>query len=596
MRELVLTGIKEFWPQDEKNAVFFGPWCFANNHKYKFWDQKEFILAQSPWQTKHDVLEATLYIDSLMDRIIFPLANHMNIFHNVNYSVRFWKIYIYPWLMHWLGHCYDRYLRLNCLQQGTNEKLTVKITNNNMKPAKEDLDYMGKMVNDHYYNLSLMSDIIEVCRFDFLIPEPFDVPYENTESEDAFLSIKGSCLKTRISKKIKRYLKSIKLVFRNYLNSSIYLGDIYGISIIDRFILQFSYDRFFLLKSRDSGKLISLKGKREDLIKQPFDFSAQNEFEKFVQKMIFLYMPDSFLTIYLRKGKSKLKANIWIGNDVLSSEKHAFRVAEICDHGGRWISVQHGAGYGQFFAFSLGKIEYELSGGFITWGWNYKHIYTSNYFPLPSPFLSKLSRQRREKNQLTYVTVIWPIYYWRLHSGMLPEDLIESLEDKKCFFSKLEDQICSKTKYKPYYFDYGVGDLEFISKVLSKNQFITNKKFDYELRSSKLVVIDYLSTTVCETFTRNIPTILFWNTNHFAITTEVSHYFDILRSAGILFDNPESAAEQVNKIWVDVQGWWQQPEVQKAKDEYCCQFARTNKAWRKEWMGFMKELRYKRST
>lgn len=596
MRELVLTGIKEFWPEDEGNAVFLGPWCFANNHKYKFWDQKKFILAQSPLQTKHDVLEASLYIDSLLDRIISLLANHMNIFHNVNYSVRFWKIFICQWLMCWLGHCYDRYLRLNCLQQSTNEKLTVKITNSSMKPAKDYMDYIEKIMNDHYYNLSLMSDIVKVCRFDFLIPEPFDVPYENTESEDAFVSIKGSCLKTRISKIIIRYLKSIKQVFGNYLNSSIYLGNIYGLSIIDKFCLQFSYDKFFLFKRKDSGKLISFKGKREDLIKQPFDFGAQNEFEKFVQKMILLYMPESFLTIYFRKGKSKLKTNIWIGNDVLSSEKHAFRVAEICEYGGRWISVQHGGGYGQFFAFSLGKIEYEISGGFITWGWNYKHIYASNYFPLPSPLLSKLPGRRHEKDQLTYVTVAWPTYSWKLLSGMLPEDLIEFIESKKRFFLKLEGEICSKLKYKPYHVDFGVDDLEFISKVLSKNQYTTNKKFDYQLRSSKLVVIDYLSTTVCETFARNIPTILFWNTNHFAIATEAYHYFDILRSAGILFNNPESAAEQVNKIWEDVQGWWQQPEVQKAKDEYCWQFARTNKEWRKEWREFMKELRYKTST
>ena len=32
MKELILTGIKELWPQDESNSIFLGPWCFAGNH------------------------------------------------------------------------------------------------------------------------------------------------------------------------------------------------------------------------------------------------------------------------------------------------------------------------------------------------------------------------------------------------------------------------------------------------------------------------------------------------------------------------------------------------------------------------------------
>jgi putative transferase (TIGR04331 family) len=86
---------------------------------------------------------------------------------------------------------------------------------------------------------------------------------------------------------------------------------------------------------------------------------------------------------------------------------------------------------------------------------------------------------------------------------------------------------------------------------------------------------------------------LFWNPAHFALTPQAVPYFDKLRSAGILFDNPQDAAKKVNEIWHDVQGWWQQPEVQNAKDEFCHQFARTSKNWRKEWSEFLKQLNRK---
>ncbi len=70
MRELVLTGFSEFWPEGEEDAIFLGPWCFAHNHKYKFWDQKNFSITQSPWKSPKEILDASLYIDSLTDRIL----------------------------------------------------------------------------------------------------------------------------------------------------------------------------------------------------------------------------------------------------------------------------------------------------------------------------------------------------------------------------------------------------------------------------------------------------------------------------------------------------------------------------------------------
>lgn len=116
MRELVLTGYKCFWPENEKDALFLGPWCFAGNHKYKFVDQKKFNLARSPWETPDDILKASLYIDSLIDRIIPPLSKIMNNFNSVKYGEQFWEKYTIVWLTHWLGHCYDRYVRLKFLQ------------------------------------------------------------------------------------------------------------------------------------------------------------------------------------------------------------------------------------------------------------------------------------------------------------------------------------------------------------------------------------------------------------------------------------------------------------------------------------------------
>jgi len=382
----------------------------------------------------------------------------------------------------------------------------------------------------------------------------------------------------------------VRLKIEDCASASVHLGTVYGISILDKLCLQFRCDPYFLFKRRENNKLVAIKGEREDLLKQSIKINAQNEFERIVEKILLRYIPDALLILHIRKRNNKPKTKIWIGNDIYKSEENCFRIAEICEHGGRWISSQHGGGYGQTLSFPHGKIEYETSDGFITWGWNYKHIYSSHYYPLPSPMLNKLPKHRYKKEQIVFVSTMHPSYFYRLHSMLLPEQQLEYLINKKRFFLKLERDILPKVKYRTYFNDYGIGEVEFVSKVLSTDQFLGKCKLTSEFKKSKLVVIDHMATSFLEAFVMNVPTILFWNPEHFAICNEAAPYFDKLHNVGILFDKPEDAAQKVNEIWYDVQSWWQQTEVQNAKNEFCLQFARTNKHWRKEWAEFLEGL------
>lgn len=54
---------------------------------------------------------------------------------------------------------------------------------------------------------------------------------------------------------------------------------------------------------------------------------------------------------------------------------------------------------------------------------------------------------------------------------------------------------------------------------------------------------------------------------------------------------PGSAAAKVNEIFNDPASWWNQSEIQKAKDEFCFQFARTSDKWLDEWKEELNSLR-----
>lgn len=587
MRELVLTGLREYWPQDEENAVYLGPWCFANNHKYRFWEQKNFTLAASPWETPQKILEASRYIDALIERIIPALALRLNSYHNVDYSPRFWKLYLSVWLTHWLGQCYDRYLRLQYFDKRASELFTVNLLPQQAK-RHNFKDYMTKILESHYYNLALFSEIIRLCKFQSFVPKLSDRPAEDAAGSGKQKPGLGD-IKTNIRKLAKDFLRQTRNQILNSLETSLHLGDIYGMSFMDKLYLYLSYapSYFSFFKSKPADKIHHQADRRDEFIKQAFLFEAQNEFEEIIEKMLLPYMPEDFLSLRLHKKPAEKNRTIWIGMDIYTK---ALSVADTCEGGGQWLSCQHGGGYGQSFAFPLGKIEYETSDGFITWGWNYKHVYASNFYPLPSPKLSKLPKHNQRQDQLMLVGAMHPPYYYRLHSYALPEQQCAYIESRKALLTKLLPHIRGKVKYKPYFYAYGIKEIEFLQELLSSKQWLLKRGGPVFYKGTKLVVIDYLSTAMLETLSMNAPTILFWSPAHFPVTSEAQIYFDKLRAAGILFDTPEEASTKINAIWEDVQGWWRQPEVQKAKDEFCWQFARTSKNWRKEWLDFLKGL------
>jgi len=104
-----------------------------------------------------------------------------------------------------------------------------------------------------------------------------------------------------------------------------------------------------------------------------------------------------------------------------------------------------------------------------------------------------------------------------------------------------------------------------------------------QLKESRLFIGTYNATTYLETFAANFPTVMFWNPDHWELNSSAQPYFDELRRVGIFHDTPESAAAKVNEIVRDPASWWNQPEIQRAKDEFCFQFARTSDSWLDEW-------------
>jgi len=92
---------------------------------------------------------------------------------------------------------------------------------------------------------------------------------------------------------------------------------------------------------------------------------------------------------------------------------------------------------------------------------------------------------------------------------------------------------------------------------------------------SRIAICTYNATTYLESLNWNVPTIIFWNPEHWELREEVKPYFEKLKSVGIFHETPESAASHMTNIWDNVAGWWQSDKLQTARSQFCKQFSHT---------------------
>ena len=114
-----------------------------------------------------------------------------------------------------------------------------------------------------------------------------------------------------------------------------------------------------------------------------------------------------------------------------------------------------------------------------------------------------------------------------------------------------------------------------------------------QLNQSRLCVCFYNGTPMLEVFVANFPTIVYFNPNNCELNESAQPYFDELREAEILFDDPVAAASQVNKVYQNPISWWGNAKVQKAKDRFCSRYARSGSdlisIWKKEILRVINE-------
>lgn len=256
-----------------------------------------------------------------------------------------------------------------------------------------------------------------------------------------------------------------------------------------------------------------------------------------------------------------------------------FLVAEWQEEGTMLLCHQHGGGYGVDRMHIYEEFETRVSDLFYSWGWRRADRKVQ-------PLAVGIHRAKRSKHsqQILLLCTAYPQNAFRLHFKPMPGTIETMIHDTVDFVSIFAGQ--GNLLIRPSIKDYEWGFLDRLKQVSPNAKFDTGNSRPTSFKrfaQSRLVVHNYFDTSFLETFALNIPTICFFDPDTYEFRAEAKPFIEALERVGILHHTGKKAACFVRDKWVDIEAWWQQQDVQQARNAFCAKYANFSPDWAQQW-------------
>ena len=580
-RTLITTAKENTWPKDKKKPVLFlGDWCKLYQRK-SFWQDMESKTASYHWDDRKKLLNDYRLLQDIHEKFLLQLSGILNKIHNTNHSVRYWRILIGPWLGWFVQIIFDRWFMLNkVIEEGEIDHCIV-IKRNLIDVATNDMsDFCNSIIYDDL-NEAICGQLLQICwknKVDIELINDQKTPKKqinNLTWQDKIDSEKTLGLKNIIREKIKKLLPIFNKLFpkdNGYFFISSYLP------LLSGFKLQMRLGQFPKLWKAPFTPVV-----KADKSYRQWSLDLNNintdSFEALVARLIPQHLPKVYLEGYdiLKSVSEKLpwpskpKA-IFTGTPLPDTEVFKIWVAEKTEDGVPLVIAQHGGHYGTSpFAF-LEEHEIKIADKWISWGWSDES--RPQIIPVGNLKAFGSDIEYDPKGGALMVELTIPRYSYFLKAATIAGQFLNYFQEQKVFLNTLPKVLREKVLIRVNNVDYDwslpsrFNDLMPEVEVDFGHQNIRNL-----IKKSRLYISTYNATTYLESMAWNIPTIIFWNEEHWELKEDVKPYFELLKSAGIFHNSPQSAARQMVDIWDNVDDWWLSESVQKARLVFCKQFS-----------------------
>lgn len=553
MKRLWLASMPENY--NPRKDILLGPWCVLGKEN-QYPDLSKLVFEPDPFDSFEEMKYAAKLTRYYAEYYLSVLAEQLNKKSNIQYSLKFWRIFLMPWLLPLTQITWLKQKIINgVISKYENDDISVELIADDIDWNFVDIfDFFKNGAQNVNFNHWLFSRLLERK-----VPDNWKIYYSEFKPIKKYKIESKDTLKIRM----KRKFESILPIF-----------SVEGVKILDALILEIVIKlKSLLLKNTN---VINNNHKYDD-IKMDWNLDWDS--------LVFNTLPKSFNDINPNRNKiSKWERLIILSfSSLYNNDKRREKIAISVEHGAKLIATQHGGCYGTHLVHSRpAAIEFKNS-SFISWGWDKTSYSGNNIIPACSPLLSK-KVYRQDSNKMIFVNSSFEIFQKRIDSSRQPNEQIHAREDLVKFFNHLRYEILGDSIFRPFHYNStSLDDRGYIKRNLPNMNILKGDLHD-ELMKCKLLVLNAPNTTFNIAMATNIPTISFWDQQDWGFDPIAKQYYDKLSDLGIIYDNPIDAAKKVNTIWDDVNNWWQLPSIQKARCDWAWNYARTSKHWQREWI------------
>lgn len=574
---LVTTAEECTWKKDEK-ILFLGEWCKLYARK-SIWSKNNYETLPYHWDDRKKLYQDFRSLANLYERYLKEFSIQLNELHGCDHSMRYWRIVIGPWLRYFIEILFDRYYSLSQVAKMGNVTNTWII-------AEEDHTHLPYDMSQ--FNAALITDRWNHYIYSEIIKHEELIPYEVIKIQDPLIEDDENSLNSKIVIKtiLKRALSQINSMIPDRLNQVVFVQSFFSRAKLARLqisLRQLPYLFPPLFDIPDIPIDWSLRGHLAPCI-------AINKFETILETLICNQIPVAYVEDYKdlrRRAMEKFPAN---PKAILTAVSYAFHdafklwAADWVEKGTKLLITQHGGHYGVNLWNQTEDHQIDISDRFYSWGWNNRPEKAIK--SMPSPKLQDIAniKHRDSNGQVLVILSEWPRYSYRMYSVPIAAQQLDYLNNIVVFSQNLSKEVLNNLRLRLQPNERGWGlFLRLKEAGLELNIEKGDRPFIDRLVESHICVSTVNSTSFLESFTANVPSLLFWNPSHWELRPQALPYFDELVESGILHYTPESAAKKLEEIYSDPHEWWFQKKIQDIKNRFCKQFAYTDKKGLKNW-------------
>ncbi|OUW35608.1 MAG: hypothetical protein CBD35_06510 [Verrucomicrobia bacterium TMED175] len=569
-KKVLVTTAINLEKKNNDSLLYLGRWCLDKYDRKKSNNLNHTILPYH-WDNREKLYNDYIYLDNFYEKILKEISYSLNKIHNTDYSIRYWRILIGPWLGYFIHIIFDRWSNINQAKKNYEISHAIIQSNKNDEVVPKNMSNFQELIRTDSWNHFIYSYIL--------------INFTNIECKYLKKNQKIKKFKNQGSIKIKIKLKKKLKIFLNFF-SNFFVND------TDAFIINsyLSKKNEFLLniKLKQIPKFYSEISKnfesKLDLYKRRWKLNGQsnNEFEILLRELVPQQIPIYYIENYNNlikfvlnlKWPKKPKA-IFTSGSYISDDIFKFYAANKTEQGSPLVIGQHGGGTGTYnFSFNE-EHQIKICDLYLSWGW--ENIQSNKVKPIGQlKDIKKIDIDYINNDKILLVTIKIPEYSSRLVSTPISSQWVSYYEDQCKFIDYLSPKIRESLTVRLKLLDT-IG-LE-PSYERWKNKFpsldINNGSSNIKslIVQSKIYVSTYNATTFLESFSYNIPTVIFWDKSMWELRDSAKKYFDHLKMSKILHDSPISAAQHINNIWNNIDDWWCSDIVKNSRkvflNQYC---------------------------